>query len=358
MLARLRPYLFKTPVLVAVGLFVAWLLFGWFAFGPLAKWGAEKFVADKTGHHLVMDTPKFDPLGLRLTLDNVRLTEPDGKLLAGFKQLYVDFEASSLFHWAWTFDDIRLVQPEGNLALLPGGKLNWTPFIDAFKSKDQEESSTIPRLLIRRFELRGGQFDFADHTVQPAFRTVFKPLDLSLEDLSTLPDDKGAYQISARTVLGARLRWQGSVELNPVAVTGSASIDDIHLARLAPYLKGRIDIAPPAGLLDVATHYRLSYAGKQLGLKLDQLALNLDGLKLHGSKPDGAAVDVDRFAVKGGRFDLASRTVDLGQVSLNGGQVALTRLADGRLDVQDWLPPAAPKAAPPAGSGKAAPAQA
>jgi uncharacterized protein involved in outer membrane biogenesis len=357
LLARLRPYLFKTPVLVAVGLFAAWLLFGWFGFGPLAKWGAEKFVADKTGHHLVMDTPRFDPLGLTLTLDNLRLTEPDGKLLAGFKQLYVDFSASSLFHWAWIFDDIRLVQPEGNLALLPGGKLNWTPFIDAIKSRNEEESSTIPRLLIRRFELSGGQFDFADHTLQPTFTAVFKPLDLNLEDLSTLPDDKGAYQIATRTVLGARLRWQGTVELNPVAVVGTVAVDDVRLARLTPYLRGRIDVAPPAGLLDVATRYRLTYAAKQLGLKLDDLALNLDGFKLHGSKPDGAAVDVDRFAVKGGRFDLASRTVDLGQVSLSGGQVALTRLADGRLDVQDWLPPAAPKPAQ-AGTGKAPPAKA
>jgi hypothetical protein len=100
MLARLRTLLLTTPALVAIGLVVAWLLFGWFGFGPLAQWGAEKYVADKTGHHLTMDQPKFDPLGLELTLSNVRLTEPDGQLLAGFKELFVDFEASSLFHFA------------------------------------------------------------------------------------------------------------------------------------------------------------------------------------------------------------------------------------------------------------------
>lgn len=353
MLARLRPHLSKTPVKIVGGLFVAWLLFGWFALGPLVKWEAEKYVLSKTGHHLVMDTPKFDPLGLRLTLDNVRLTEPDGKLLAGFKELYIDFEVSSLFRWAWSFHDIRLVQPEGNLVLLPGGKLNWTPFLDAFKSEDkQEESSTIPRLLIRRFELSDGQFDFTDRTVQPAFTTVLKPLELSLDDLSTLPDDKGAYQIVARTILGARLRWQGAVALNPLVVSGSVAIDDINLARLDPYLKGRVAVTPPAGLLDVATRYRLAYADKQLGLTLDDLALNLDGLKLHG-RANGAAIDVDRLAIKGGGFDLASRSVNLGQVSLSGGQVALTRLADGRLDLQDWLLPSKPAAAPTAASAPA-----
>jgi hypothetical protein len=354
MLARLRSFLIKTPVKVVFGLFVAWLLFGWFAFGPLAKWGAEKYVLSKSGHHLVMDTPRFDPLGLKLTLDNVRLTEPDGKLLAGFKEFFVDFEASSLFHFAWTFDTIRLVQPEGNLALLPGGTLNWAPFIAAFKSEDDNKDSNMPRLLIRHFELKNGQLDFADQTVQPTFETAFKPLELSLDDLSTLPDDKGAYQISARTPLGARLRWKGNVELKPVMVTGALALEDVHLAQLEPYLKGHANIAPPAGLLGVSTNYRLTYDKKQLGLTLDQLGLTLDGLKLRGLQETEPALSVDHFAVQGGHFDLASRKLDLGEIGLAGGQVNLTRQANGRLNVQDWLP-ASTAAAPTTSAVKPAP---
>jgi len=349
MLARLRSFLFKTPVKVAFGLVAAWLLFGWLALGPLLKWGAEKFVSDKTGHHLVMDTPRFDPLGLTLILSNVRLTEPDGKLLAGFRELYVDFDGSSLFRWAWIFDTIRLVKPEGDLTLLPGGKLNWTPFIDAFKSEagsSQEQSNNggMPRLLIRHFALVDGQADFVDRTVQPAFKTVFKPLDLTLDDLSTLPDDNGVYQISARTPFGAVLHWKGNVDLEPVAVTGSLSLEGIQLGQLAPYLqRRRVNIAALEGQVAIGANYHLTYADKRLGLTLDRVGLVLEGLKLRGTKAPAATLAVDRFEVKDGDFDLASHAVKLGNVELDGGQINLIRLADGRFDIEHWL--SAPKAA-------------
>lgn len=351
MLARLRSFLFKTPVKVAAGLVVAYLLFGWFAFGPLAKWGAEKFIASKTGHHLTLDQPEFDPLGLKLTVRNLKLTEPDGKPLAGFKELFVDFETSSLVRFAWTLDSIRLTGPEGRVDLLPGGKLNWTAFIGAFKDEEETPDKPLPRFLIRHFELKDGRIDFADRTVAPALETGFHPLDLTLDDLSTLPDDKGAYQVSARTALGGRLRWQGDLILKPVSLTGAFSLEGVQLAQLEPYLKGRVNIAAPAGNAGFSTRYKVGYANKHLSLSFDQLSATVDGLRLRGANAKEPALALDKLTVSGGRFDLDRRSFSLAAIDLAGGRVNLVRRADGRLDVQDWFPPAAgpvPVAAKPA----------
>ncbi|MFZ5485372.1 MAG: DUF748 domain-containing protein [Pseudomonadota bacterium] len=359
MLPRLRSILLKTPVLVAGGLFLAYLLFGWFGFGPLAKWGAEKFVADRTGHRLSLDEPRFDPLGLQLTVTHLKLATPDGQPLAGFQELHVDFEASSVLRLAWTFDAIRLTGPTGTLDLLPGGKLNWSAFLDAFKDEEKEEDTGLPRLLIRHFELKQGRLDFADRTLTPAFRMDFQPLELSLDDLSTLPDDKGAYQISARTVLGAHLRWKGDVVLKPVRVTGAFALDGIQLDHLAPYLKGRVDIAQPEGVAGMSTDYRVGYDNKTLSLNLDNLGMTLDGLRVRGRTAAEPAIALERLALRGGRFDLGQRTLDLGEVGLEGGQIRLTRRADGRFDVQDWFvaaPTAASAPAPVADMGAKAPA--
>ncbi len=341
MLARLRSFLFKTPVKVAAGLVVAYLLFGWFAFGPLAKWGAEKFVASKTGHHLTLDQPEFHPLGLKLTVRNLKLTEPDGKPLAGCKELFVDFETSSLVRLAWTFDNIRLTGPEGRVDLLPGGKLNWTAFIDAFKDEEETPDKPLPRLLIRHFELKDGRIDFADRTVAPALETGFHPLDLTLDELSTLPDDKGAYQVSARTTLGGRLRWQGDLILKPVSLTGAFSLEGVQLAQLEPYLKGRVNIAAPEGRAGFSTRYKVGYADKHLSLSFDQLGATVDGLRLRGTNAKETALALDKLAVSGGHFDLDQRRFSLAAIDLAGGRVSLVRRADGSLDVQDWLPPAA-----------------
>ncbi|MFA5083410.1 MAG: DUF748 domain-containing protein, partial [Hydrogenophilaceae bacterium] len=318
MFARLRLFLFKTPVLVALGLFLAYLLFGWFGFGPVAKWGAEKYIADKTGHHLSLDRPEFDPLGLRLTVRNLRLTEPDGRPLAGFKELHVDFEASSLIRFAWTFDSIRLTGPEGRLALLPGGRLNWSAFIEAFKDEEDEPDKPLPRLLIRHFELKDGRLDLADRTVAPVFETGFQPLDLTLDELSTLPDDKGAYQVSARTALGGQLRWQGELTLKPVSLTGAFSLEGVPLAQLAPYLKGRLNIAAPEGNAGFSTRYKVGYDNKHLSLSLDQLGATIEGLRLRGSTAGEPALVLDKLAVSGGRFDLDKRNFSLAAIDLAG----------------------------------------
>ena len=345
MLARLSRFLLKLPVIIALGVFAAYLLFGWFAFGPLVQWGAAKFITDKTGHSLILDKPEFDPLRFSLTVRNLRLADPDGKPLAGFKELFVDFALSSLFRFAWTFDAFRLTGLEGQLALLPGGKMNWTGFIDAFKGREDEKAEpakALPRLLIRHFELKEGRFDFSDQTVAPAFETAFSPLDMILQELSTLPDDKGAYQISARTTLGSQLRWKGEIGLSPVSVSGDFSLEGFQLAQLESYLKGRVSIAAPEGVAGFNTQYRVRYDDKKLSLNLDRLDATVEGLRLCGIGATEPAVVLEKIAVSGGRLDLVQRTFSLTGIDLAGGKVNLIRRADGSLDVQDWFAAVAP----------------
>ena len=73
------------PFLIGAGLFIAYLLFGYFAVNPLAQrilpWVAEH----KLASHASVGKVEFDPLRLTLTVDNLRLTQSNGAPLAGFK---------------------------------------------------------------------------------------------------------------------------------------------------------------------------------------------------------------------------------------------------------------------------------
>ena len=82
---------------------------------PLAKWGAEKFITDKTGHRLTLAEPEFDPLALSVKVRDLKLAEPNGAPLLAFNELFVDFEARSLFKWAYTFETIRLSGPKARV---------------------------------------------------------------------------------------------------------------------------------------------------------------------------------------------------------------------------------------------------
>ncbi len=328
----------KTPVRIALGLVVAYLLFGWFGFEPLVKWLAPRIVADKSRHQLSLAEARFDPLALSLRVRGLALREPDGKPLLDLEELFVDFQASSLFRRAYTFQDIRLRAPHARVSLLENGQLNWSALIEAFRSEEDEPDEPLPRLLVRHFGLERGRVDLADQRV--GFRTGLNPLDLSLERISTLPDDKGAYDLAATTRWGARIRWKGEVSLTPSVATGRLGIDQLDLARFWPYLQNHLDMAPPAGRAALSLDYRVAWADRRLSLLADRLEARLEGLVLRGRHTAEPAVRLDSLALMGGRLDLDRRSLDIGGITLQGGHIQLHRGRGGRLDIQDWFVPA------------------
>ncbi len=340
MLARLRAFLLKLPVLITLGLVALYFLFGYFAFGPLAKWGAEKYILDKTGHPLTLDEPEFDPLRLSLNIRNLKLTEPGGQHLLAFEALFLDFEAASLFKRAYAFADIRLAQPHARVELRPDGSLNWSGFLEAFKDQEDEEDKPLPRLLIQNLVLERGRVDFVDHKVTGGFESGIAPIDFQLVELSTLPDDKGLYTLSTKTEIGARIRWKGELGLNPILATGDLAISDLHLDKVWPYIQGPLRMAPPQGQAAMELAYRFGYADKQVSLDLNRVGVELNDLRLQGLAGTRPAIRLNQAKLSDARFSLEQRRLDLPAIQINGGEINLLRRQDGTLDVQDWLPKA------------------
>ena len=343
MLMRIRNraagVLLKTPARIVLGLVAAYFLFAWFGFEPLVKWAAPKVVADKSRHQLAIGMAKFDPLALSVRIGGLKLTEPDGKPLLAFDALFVDFEASGLLRRAWAFRDIRLSGADAHVVLLPDGSLNWTALMTAFKSEEDEEDNDLPRLLIDRIALVNGRVHFTDRKVAEGYQAGLNPIDFTLTDLSTLPDDKGAYTLATRTEAGARIRWKGRLSLNPVLATGEMSVDDVQLARVWPYVRERLNMETPAGVAALGLTYRVAYDNKQLSLALNDLGFRLEGLKLHGKGDAEPAIALESLQLTGGRFDLQQRRLDIAKVAWQGGHVHVQRRADGSLNLADWFRP-------------------
>lgn len=319
----------RTLALTLAGLVVAYLLFAWLALPRLIQAQAEHYIADQTGHRLTLDRPEFNPFELSLRIANLRLAEPDGKPLMAFKELLVDVSAASIFRRALVFDTIRLDAPEATVVLQADGKLNWSPLIEALKGTDEKSDASLPRLDIQSFTLAGGQIDFADK--RAAFATRIQPLDLELSEISTLPDDKGSYRLTARTASGARVHWQGEATLNPIAVGGSVGVESLDLASLAPYFRDWLPMGPPAGSAAMSTDYRLTYAAGRLDLILDKLTAKLAGVSLKSGAPVAAEIAVAAVDAAASHYDLSRNIFKLGTLNFSGVRVDLPQPAGTRL---------------------------
>jgi hypothetical protein len=314
----------KKLLLIFVGLVVVVLLLLWQALPRIIQSQAEKFVAEKTGHKLVMDRPEFNPFQLALRLGKLQLSDPDGKPLFGFDGLLVDISGASITSRALVFDAIRLDGLAATVVELPEGKLNWTPFLDALKSKEgkPEEKKGLPRLDIRSFILAGGKVEYADRRRTEGFSTRIEPLDLELSDLSTLPDDEGKYKLAAKTSLGAQIDLSGKVDLNPIMVAGTFNLTDLQLAKLAPYLKNALPV-PPEGVLGLSASYQAGNGGDKFDVTVEQIQAKLTGLRVALKDAAGPVANIDAIELKDGRFQLASQELSIAAIAVNGGKLSL-----------------------------------
>lgn len=315
---------FQFPSSKKTGLFfaggaIAFLLFSWLIFPRILQSQAEAFIAVKTGHHLTMSRPQFNPFELSLRLSGLHLTEPDGKPLLAFRELVADVSSASLFRGALVFDGIRLDGLEANAVLLPDGKLNWSALVNALQSPDKNPESSLPGFEIQRFTLSGTRLDFTDYRVKPAFVTRIEPADMVLTDFSSLTGNKGQYKFSARTSDGARLTLQGEARLAPLTTTGNFKVEQVNLAAASTYFKDLLPTSPPVGLIGLSANFRVGFNSGKLEVVLDQMAARLTGFGMTHS----SSVLIDAVDAQGGRFDLGKNTFTLGKLRIDGSHLSV-----------------------------------
>ncbi len=391
---NVKKILLGLPFLICAGLFIAYLLFGYFAVNPLAQrilpWVAETRLDSRASVGQV----KFDPLRLTLAIDNFRLTEASGAPLAGFKHLFVDLEASGLFRFAWKLRAIELTAPTARFDIAPGGKLNWAGLIAALNKDKTPPSDTLPRVLIEHLNITQGDIEYTDRNRPTPFKAQLLPLGLQLDGLSTLPEDRGNYLIAAKLPeQGGTLKWDGKLGLNPIVSTGRIALEGVKLANLMRVVQqADLPLTPTAGVLNTQLAYSFAMVKDQPQAVLTQVALRLDDFAAHLTNPasqlraqqlnvhaprvdfamqsgvqlrfNGLALDLTgaslsqgaqtllslpQASISGVDFDLAARRARVAKIALTSGDVHASRNADGVIDWQAALAsPAAPAQPAPA----------
>lgn len=385
-----RKILTSKPFLIIVGLLLAYFLFAYFAVDPLARrilpWVAENKLASR----MTVERVAFDPLRLSLTVDNLRLTRADGAPLAGFERLFVDLESSGLFKFAWRLRDIRLTAPNVVMDVAPDDRFNWADLIAKLnEDPTPEEDSEPARVLIDHILIERGNVEYTERNRPQPFRTVLQPLGLELEGLSTLPESRGDYLLSAKLPeQGGTIKWKGDLALNPLASKGAIEIQQIDLAKLmqivnSPSLPLRLNDSrldssfsydfslaqdgaepvPQAHLSDIAIQLTDTAADLESGAKVALAEAGVQLPALDFTMRDGAQVrfqgldftarqlaltqdgrilfNLPEASVTGVDFDTAQNQLKIAEVLLKDGAINASRAKDGSFDWQRLVPAAA-----------------
>ncbi len=346
---RVVKILLSLPFLLAAGALLLYALAGFVA----APWYLKRALPDYLRENLnamgSVGDIRINPFLFILEARDFTVTESGGKTPAvAFDRLFVDFEASSLFHRAWTFADITIEQPRAHLEIDAKGTLNLTKLAPASKPREQKTDAAgkLPRLLLQHITIKQGRIAFVDKAIAETASARFEPINFELKDLSTLPDQKGNYTMSAKLPAGGLLGWRGSITLAPVASTGTMEIKDLKLASVWRFLQDRLLTEPVAGSADVSFTYNTKYENGKLDANANNLAFKLSGVEVKQRGQQDAALTISEAALRGGTINLASRSVRISEFALNKARAHTIVDAQG---VVNWSKLTAPTLATPPG---------
>jgi uncharacterized protein involved in outer membrane biogenesis len=337
-------------VSVLAVLAVAYTLVGFFLVPRLITTYVPRYVQEQLKRRAEIGEVRLNPLLFRLEVKHFRLEEADGRPLLGFDRLFVDFELSSLFRRAWTFAEIQLEAPRLDVVLAKDGRLNIADLLDAFPKSEPAPRPAPRRMVLEHAVVRGGALSFTDLIGREPQTAKVDPINVELHNITTLPERRGPYAISATLTGGGVLGWEGEVSLVPLGSTGRLGLHGFPLSTAWRFLQEDVALAEPAGQVDADVRYQLAYRGGTPSLKVEGLDVTVAGLGL-AQRDKTPLLALEKIHLAGGQADLITRELTVPEISVSRGVIAATMTRDGVLNWQSLMvgPPAA-AASPAAGA--------
>ncbi|HLZ99156.1 MAG TPA: DUF748 domain-containing protein [Steroidobacteraceae bacterium] len=344
MRAFLRTKTFRAAAIVTVlaGLYA---LAGFVVAPKLVRSALLKDIPEAIGATPEVGDIRINPFLLQATVDKFSLTAPGGEKLLGFDRLFIDFELSSILHWAYSFAAIDLTAPFVNAKVAEDGSLNLAQLRPKTPAKPSA-SSALPGIRIGTFKVSGGTVSYEDHSQADVFAARLDPVNFELRDFTTGPEG-GKFNLTAATKLGERIEWHGHLSAQPIESDGEFRVDGLRARTLWEYLEDELNFVVNSGAIDLAATYKYSATGGPASIQVDLSKVTLSDLTVRPKNSDTDWITIPALSVTGVTADLAARRAHVDVVSITGIKLLTWLEPDGSLNLMSLMQPPA-QAKPPA----------
>jgi len=335
----------------AIVVVLLYTLLGFFAAPLIIKNSVVGLFRDDLGRVAQIVKVEVNPYVLSLRVQGFQVSDKDDVRLAAFDEFFVNFQLSSLFNWAWTFSQIQLTGPYFYFERFDGGDSRLdhllADFANSFPAepddeKGAEEDAGAPRLLIQNLGLIEGHVDVKDNVPETAVETKLSPINISIQELNTLPDRHGQQSVTIRLPNDASLKWSGSLTLAPLDSEGELVLQGLHLDPAIAYLKAMLPLESFSAKLSSRFQYHLHLDGDgQRNVDIGELETELDDLLISGLTPVTDFVDIPRISLKGGKLRYPEQSLHFSSLDVENPQITAWVNEDGSISVMDLIPESA-----------------
>lgn len=279
-----------------------------------------------------------------LSLDRVKLREPGGAPLAGLRRGGLKIGRAALLSGT---SDLSSLELEGvelfaardeagiwNFQKLAGSMVKTTEARQAAPQKTTAPGSRPLSLKLGKLSLSGGKVHLSDASPKGGFRSDIVDIDLILSEFSTAPGQRAPFGLNFATARGETVALKGDLIPDPLEIRASLTLAGVPLKDYYPYLSDTL-MTPITGTLGINSDMLYYSAAK--GLILDRTSLKVKNLTAPFGRGEGVLF---KEALLGGiSMDLKEQKAQVGSVEVKGGNVILSREADGSFSAERLLRP-------------------
>ena len=332
-------------VVWAVGLLLIYTVVGFLILPPIVRGVAVKQISKLIDREVSIEKVKINPFALSTTIRGLLIKDKDGQPFVSWDEVYVNLQFSSFLGHAWVFKEISTTKPFVRVQMNRDYTFNFSDILAKFATN--APASAAPKtpakpliLHMERLHIGGASAALADFTPREPFKRTVGPVDITLDDFRTDPDNKNPYSFSGTTDAGEQISWSGFFYLTPLRSQGELRLFNFTLNKYAPLYQDlvRFEIRDGSIALDAKYHFEMS--ATNLVAAVDEAAFGLRDFKLGAPGDSNNIVDLTLFNVTGAKADLGSRQAAVDSVKADGVKLCLTRAKDSSVNVVELAKPA------------------
>ena len=326
----------RKRLLIAAGILLLYAISGFLVLPLLIKSILLSSIPEQLGRTARVETVRFNPFVLSVTLRGFEIDETDGKPFAGFDELYINFQLSSIFRAAYTFNEIRLLAPRGQVKILPDGNFNFSDLLASRQPTEPaaDDSSPAPALIVYSLQIEKGHVGFTDLSKPTPFETILFPITLSLENFSTRLDKDNPYAFTATTGEGERLSWEGRFSFDPFRSEGRFALTGVKKRTLWKYIQHQVLFEVTGGTLDLGARYSLDTGADPVQIRLTEGEVKIQDFTLTKKDKDQILIAIPFFHLKGADIHISKNQVQVASVLSRDARFEAWLEPDGQMNYQ------------------------
>jgi hypothetical protein len=333
---RLRSW--RTALL---GLWIAWLIVGVLVIPPIVRKLLIENLRKRAGLEATVRSVRFNPFTLSLTIEGLSIADRPGSVLFSADEIYANAELSSLFRWAATLSEFRVVNPVIGARRFADGRINLAEVVKEVRRRQPPRAphpdSSLPRVLLQHIRVKGATINVEDQARDKPLKMAFGPSVFELSEISTIPKRKGTQEITIRLPGSGVVRATGSVTVQPLGLEGDVRLEELRLKDLWPLLEPYFRFTVAGGELTGRFHYTIAAADGAVRARINDFQNALKDLTVV-SEGD-RVLEVPAAALTNARFRWPEADLVVERLRLERPSVLFGRDADGKWSWERMVPP-------------------